>query len=60
MRPDWAERNALVVFRCADIELAHRTLSARGVTFDRQPERTAWGSFASFLDTEGNQFGLSG
>jgi lactoylglutathione lyase len=60
MRPDWAERKPMVVFRCTDVELAHRTLSARGVTFDRPPQRTTWGTFASFLDTEGNQFGLSG
>ncbi len=60
MMPDWADRRPSVVFRCADVELAHRTLSARGVTFARPPERMAWGTFAAFLDTEGNRFGLSG
>lgn len=41
MMPDWADRRPLVVFRCADAEPAHRTLSARGVTFARPPERMA-------------------
>jgi lactoylglutathione lyase len=60
MMPDWAERKPSVVFRCADVDLAHRMLSGNGVVFEDPPSRTAWGTFAAFVDTEGNRFGLSG
>jgi lactoylglutathione lyase len=56
---DWAEHQPSIVFRCADAELAYRTLSDNGVQFEGPPQRTEWGTFAAFLDTEGNKFGLS-
>lgn len=38
---------------------ANETLSARGVEFSGPPQKQPWGTFATFKDTDGNQFVLS-
>jgi lactoylglutathione lyase len=56
--PDWSSRRTSVVFIVEDIEGTCRQLAANGVAFDKELADMPWGRFASFLDTEGNEFGL--
>ena len=58
MMADWETRRAGIVFMAADIEDTCARLAANGVTFARNLAQLPWGRFASFLDTEGNEFGL--
>ena len=60
MMKDWAERIPYVVFECEDIQRKYEEMTSRGVTFTQEPKEMAWGSFAIFLDTERNWFGLRG
>jgi len=46
-------------FACDDVEATYRQLSARGVEFRGPPEKQPWGTFAMFMDPEGNQFVMS-
>jgi predicted enzyme related to lactoylglutathione lyase len=43
----------------ADVRAAYDTLAARGVTFIQPPTEQPWGTFAMFVDSEGNKFVLS-
>jgi predicted enzyme related to lactoylglutathione lyase len=45
---------------CDDLEATHRQLSARGVTFKSPPKKEPWGTYAIMVDTEGNEFVISG
>jgi lactoylglutathione lyase len=58
MMPDWQTRRAGVVFEVQDIEATCARLAAAGVEFAKPLTAMAWGRFASFVDTEGNEFGL--
>ena len=44
---------------CDNVEATHRQLTARGVEFVEPPSVQPWGSFAKFVDSEGNTFVLS-
>jgi predicted enzyme related to lactoylglutathione lyase len=46
-------------FACDDVSATYRQLKARGVEFDKPPEKQPWGEFAIFKDPDGNQFVLS-
>jgi len=46
-------------FACDDVGATYRQLKARGVEFDKPPEKQPWGEFAIFKDPDGNQFVLS-
>lgn len=46
-------------FACDDVEHTYRTLSARGVKFEGEPQKQPWGTFAKFRDPDGNTFVLS-
>lgn len=48
-----------ISFACDDLDATYAELKARGVAFRSPPERQPWGSFAIFVDSEGNQFVLS-
>ena len=58
MMDDWDSRRPGVVFRTDDIEHTCKRLAANGVTFAKELADLPLGKFASFLDTEGNEFGL--
>jgi lactoylglutathione lyase len=58
MMPDWETRRPSVVFEVDDIEGTCSRLAANGVSFEKQLTEMPWGKFASFVDTEGNEFGL--
>jgi predicted enzyme related to lactoylglutathione lyase len=47
-----------VVFEVEDIEATCSRLAEGGVSFAKPFTEMRWGKFASFVDTEGNEFGL--
>ena len=55
---DWPERKPSVVFVTDDIDATCGRLADNGVTFSQPLVEMAWGKFAAFVDTEGNEFGL--
>ena len=60
LMPNWAERKPSVVFRCDDIDATYSALQQKGVKFEKELTEMGWGKFASFLDPDGNEFGLRG
>jgi lactoylglutathione lyase len=58
MMAEWESRRPSVVFTVDDIQSTCARLAAKDVTFARELASLPWGRFASFLDTEGNEFGL--
>lgn len=55
---DWESRKPSVVFVVDDIEAACERLTCNGVRLSQNLVAMAWGKFAAFVDTEGNEFGL--
>jgi lactoylglutathione lyase len=60
LMPNYAELKPSIVFTTADIDAACATLKKRGVAFKDELANLGWGKFASFLDPDGNEFGLRG
>ena len=54
------EQKPSVVFKCDDIDAACAALGKKGVKFAKEFTENPWGKFASFLDPDGNEFGLRG
>ena len=48
-----------IVFHCDDVRATYEELRGRGVTFTQEPTELAWGTFASFVDPDGNSFALT-
>jgi len=46
-------------FFCDNAQRTYDELVARGVEFDKPPQKQPWGTFAIFRDPDGNQFVLS-
>lgn len=59
MMPTWEQLKPSVVFHCPDVEAACKQLEAAGVRITMPPTPLPWGSFAKFLDLDGNEFGLT-
>ena len=53
---DWAERKGSIVFACEDAERTCAALSAKGVAIAEPARRMKWGTYAKFLDPDGNEF----
>lgn len=58
LMPNYAELKPSIVFTTDDIEARCATLKQRGVEFKDELANLGWGKFASFLDPDGNEFGL--
>ena len=56
---EWEHRRPSIMFGCEDIEATYRELSRRGVKFTQVPKRMPWGTFAQFVDLDGNEFVLT-
>ena len=56
---DWAERKPSIVFYCPDVEATCRSLEGHGVVIKMQPTVMPWGVFASLVDPDGNEIGLT-
>lgn len=52
-------RSQAVTFEVDDIDVTYRELTERGVEFASAPERQAWGTFATLIDSEGNRLLLT-
>jgi predicted enzyme related to lactoylglutathione lyase len=48
-----------LTFLSANVEATYAELRARGVEFLAGPDTQPWGTYATFKDSEGNQFVLS-
>jgi predicted enzyme related to lactoylglutathione lyase len=59
MMPNSTELKLSVVFHCPDMEAACRQLESLGVRIGMAPKEMPWGMFATFLDLDGNEFGLT-
>jgi lactoylglutathione lyase len=53
---DWEQRKPSVVFITDDIDSTCERLVSNGLSFSQPLANMAWGKFAAFLDTEGNEF----
>jgi lactoylglutathione lyase len=60
LMPNYAELKPSIVFTCKDIESVCKELKNQGVAFKDELTDLPWGKFASFLDEDGNEFGLRG
>ncbi len=60
MMTNWAEMKPSVVFVCEDIEGTYETMKKNGVQFKGELQKMQWGTFATFLDLDGNEFLLKG
>jgi lactoylglutathione lyase len=59
MMPDWDKRIPSIVFACDDTVATCAELVKRGVGLVKQPQKMAWGTFASIADLDGNELGLT-
>jgi lactoylglutathione lyase len=59
MMSNWEEIKPSVVFHCPDVEATCRQLEFFGVRVTMPSTPMAWGTFARFLDLDGNEFGLT-
>ena len=57
--PDTIGTTANVAFVSDDVFATHATLADRGVSFEVEPEKSDWGSYAIFTDPDGNRFVVS-
>lgn len=46
-------------WECDDVEKTYEELKARGVQFDKPPQKQPWGTMAIMRDSEGNQIVIS-
>jgi predicted enzyme related to lactoylglutathione lyase len=60
MMSDWAEPKPSVVFECDDVQAAFEAMNARGDRFTEEPKQMGWDTYATFRDTDGNEFLLRG
>ena len=60
LMPNWAERKPSIVFECDDIQATFDAMKGKGVQFTEEPKTMAWGTYAIFRDTDGNEFLLRG
>jgi predicted enzyme related to lactoylglutathione lyase len=58
LMPNFAELKPSIVLHTTDIDATCATLKQRGVAFKDELANLGWGKFASFLDPDGNEFGL--
>jgi lactoylglutathione lyase len=60
MMPNWRELKPSIVFLCDDFEKTDTELKSKGVNFIEEPKKMAWGTYAIFVDIDGNEFLLKG
>jgi predicted enzyme related to lactoylglutathione lyase len=49
-----------VLLLCAEIEKTYSELASRGVDFKQEPKKMPWGTYAIFVDPDGNEFIVRG
>jgi lactoylglutathione lyase len=58
LMPTYGELKPSIVMKCDEIEDVCAGLKKQGVAFKDELANLGWGKFASFLDEDGNEFGL--
>lgn len=56
MMPNWQELKPSIVFECEDIASTYQKLTQNGVQFLEEPKKMQWGTYARFVDEDGNEF----
>jgi lactoylglutathione lyase len=54
MMPNWSELKPSIVFLCDDFEKTYTGLRSKGINFIEEPKKMAWGTYAKFVDIDGN------
>jgi lactoylglutathione lyase len=60
MMPNWRELKPSIVFLCDDFEKTYTELKSKGINFIEESKKMAWGTYAKFVDIDGNEFLLNG
>lgn len=60
MMKGWEQMKPSIVFVCDDIQATYEKMKANGVQFESEPKQMQWGTFATFLDEDGNSYVLKG
>ncbi|TLS51368.1 VOC family protein [Paenibacillus antri] len=58
--PNAGELKPSMVFECSDIQGTYAEMKSNGVSFEGEPAKMGFGTFATFFDESGNRFGLRG
>ena len=58
MMTNWSEYKPSIVFLCDDIDRVYSDLQKNQVVIAKELKEMPWGKFASFLDLDGNEFGI--
>ena len=53
---NWSEMKPSIVFLCDDIDSTYAMMKQNGVRFEGEPQKMQWGTYATFLDEDGNSF----
>ncbi|MET3289384.1 UNVERIFIED_CONTAM: lactoylglutathione lyase [Brevibacillus sp. OAP136] len=56
MMPDAEERKPSIVFETANIQETYAKMKENGVDFLEEPNQMPWGTYARFVDPDGNEF----
>ena len=56
MMPNWKELKPSIVFLCDEVEKTYTELKSKGVKFIEKPSKMTWGTYAKFVDIDGNEF----
>ena len=59
MMANWRELKPSIVFYSRDVDADCRRLESQGVRISMKPTAMEWGTFAKFLDPDGNELGLT-
>jgi predicted enzyme related to lactoylglutathione lyase len=60
LMPNWHEMKPSIVFSCDDIFATYQHMAENGVQFIEEPKKMPWGTYARFVDMDGNEFLLKG
>lgn len=56
MMDGWESMKPSIMFGTTNVEASHGELEAKGVKFTQAPTKMNWGTFAKFMDPDGNEF----
>lgn len=56
MMPDWEQLKPSIVFQCWNIQGTYQKMLAKGINFIEEPKTMPWGTYATFVDPDGNEY----
>jgi lactoylglutathione lyase len=60
MMKDYENKRVSIVFECENVLETYEKMKANGVDFKEEPKEMQWGTYAQFIDEEGNEFLIKG